>query len=748
MAILGLGASPAGAALTWDADGLTPGQTDGAGAWLDPNQWWDGSTNVTWTSGSDAVFGNGGAGGAVTLAGPTTVNSLTFNAFTGTYTLGADANAITLNSGITVSADANNTTIISPVTLGAAQSWTNNSSGLLTVGTGAVTNGGFLLTVGGSGNTTIGGAIGNGAGGLTKTGAGTLVLSGPNTYTGLTTVSGGTLRLSHADAVSSSSGVTLNGGNLVLDTTVNMTYLTLVAAGTVSGVGTMNFAPGGSILFDNGVTATAVATISSGIIGSPTFTERAGEQLTLDPGTTATQTLGDVSLRPRVSGQADVSLTLQGSTAGNSTGSITLTTSDNGNRASLNKRGSGTWTVGALQGAYNQRLVVNLYDTGRLVVKGDIYGIDLNFQSPNATLELQKAGDLFTVPPAGGSNKISKLQGTIDNTSGGLITIASNNQIASFAGDFTLSGDSVNFGTAKVVLTASPQVTVQNPAATMTLGGVISGSFGLTKAGDGRLELRGANTYTGGTVVKGGTLLVNNTTGSGTGTGAVTVNDGGTLGGTGTIGGAVTVASGGVLAPGASAGTLKANTRVTMAGGAIYNWEFTSPTAADKVVITGSLQLDSGWKLSLGGAGTPAFASTYDLFTYTGTFTGTFAGDIISTPAGWPTATIGQDELSNPKRIYLTFGRLGDTNSDGVVDAADFITLKKNFGSGAGAGPEAGDFDATGTVNWADLGILMSNMGAGGGAPATVPEPCSAMLLVFGAAALLRRRARIGRSGR
>jgi len=44
-------------------------------------------------------------------------------------------------------------------------------------------------------------------------------------------------------------------------------------------------------------------------------------------------------------------------------------------------------------------------------------------------------------------------------------------------------------------------------------------------------------------------------------------------------------------------------------------------------------------------------------------------------------------------------------------------------------------------VNWADLSILMSNMGAGGGAP-SVPEPCSAMLLVFGAAALLRRNRR------
>jgi autotransporter-associated beta strand protein len=584
-----------------------------------------------------------------------------------------------------------------------------------------------------------------GNGSLTQAGSGTLILSSANGYTGATTVSKGTLQLSHADAVSSSSaaaGLTLKGGNLTLDTAVNMTKLTLAAAGTVSG-GTMAFASGGSILFDDS-TGSRAGTISSGITGSPTYTATAGESMTPDPGTTATQTLGDVLLQCRVNGQADLSFTLQGSAADNSTGSITLKTSDNGQRAVLNKRGSGTWTVGALQGAYNQRLRVLLYDTGRLIVQGDIYGVELNISSASATLELQKSGDLFTVPsPAPGSgrapNKINALQGTIDNTSGGLITFASNPQTV-FAGDFTLSGDSVNFGAAAVTLGATRLVTVQNAAATMILGGVVSGTnCGLTKAGDGTLELRKANTYTGATVVNAGTLLVNSP-GSLDVASAVAVNDGGTLGGTGTIGGAVTVASGGVLAPGAIAGTLKANTSVAMAEGAIYNWEFTSPTEADKVVITGSLQLDSGWKLSLGGAGTPAFPSTYDLFTYTGTFTGTFADDIISTPAGWPTATIGQDELSNPKRIYLTFGRLGDTNGDNVVDAADFITLKKNFGTSTGAGVAAGDFNSSNTVNWADLGILMSNMGTGGGAPATAPEPCSAILLIFGAAALLRRR--------
>jgi len=91
---------------------------------------------------------------------------------------------------------------------------------------------------------------------------------------------------------------------------------------------------------------------------------------------------------------------------------------------------------------------------------------------------------------------------------------------------------------------------------------------------------------------------------------------------------------------------------------------------------------------------------------------------------------------------------LGDANGDGVVDAADYITLKKNFGKTTGAGASAGDFNSSGKVNWADLNILTNNFGAGAPAPAVTPEPCSAMLLVLGAVALMRRRAGIGRVGR
>ena len=51
-------------------------------------------------------------------------------------------------------------------------------------------------------------------------------------------------------------------------------------------------------------------------------------------------------------------------------------------------------------------------------------------------------------------------------------------------------------------------VDVENAGDTLTLSGVVSGSNGLTKIGDGTLTLSGSNTYTGGTLVSAGKLVL------------------------------------------------------------------------------------------------------------------------------------------------------------------------------------------------------------------------------------------------
>ena len=93
---------------------------------------------------------------------------------------------------------------------------------------------------------------------------------------------------------------------------------------------------------------------------------------------------------------------------------------------------------------------------------------------------------------------------------------------------------------------------------------------------------------------------------------------------------------------------------------------------------------------------------------------------------------------------------LGDTNGDGLVNAADYIALKTNMGLGSGAALADGDLDNDGDVDFDDLQILQDNYVApGGGASGstassppsgTVPEPATLGLLALGAMAVIRRR--------
>jgi len=58
------------------------------------------------------------------------------------------------------------------------------------------------------------------------------------------------------------------------------------------------------------------------------------------------------------------------------------------------------------------------------------------------------------------------------------------------------------------------------------------------------------------------------------------------------------------------------------------------------------------------------------------------------------------------------FGNMpGDANGDGVVDAADYIALKRAFGSSHTSPTEPTDFDGSGTVGYGDLLVLMGSFG-------------------------------------
>ena len=96
--------------------------------------------------------------------------------------------------------------------------------------------------------------------------------------------------------------------------------------------------------------------------------------------------------------------------------------------------------------------------------------------------------------------------GTIGNTSGNPITLSTNNA-QTWNGNFTFAGpNDLNLGAGPVTLNGNRTVTVASN--NLTVGGPISGSGSLTKAGLGTLILDGPNTYTGPTAVAAGTLAL------------------------------------------------------------------------------------------------------------------------------------------------------------------------------------------------------------------------------------------------
>ncbi|OYV02788.1 MAG: hypothetical protein CFE26_21805, partial [Verrucomicrobiales bacterium VVV1] len=204
-----------GANASWDANVSSANQQDGGGTWMNANQWRDNGVNSTWISGSSAIFGNNGTGGVVTLGANTTVGSLTFNSFNGTYTI-SGGGIMTLNNGVTNNSTSGAVSISTPLVLTAPQTWGGTSTGALTVG-GGITNNGHTLTIAVPGTVTLSASTNviTGSGGLTKNGSGRLILGAGGTvpvhaYSGTTTLNGGVTMVSNFNI--GSGNLTLNGG--------------------------------------------------------------------------------------------------------------------------------------------------------------------------------------------------------------------------------------------------------------------------------------------------------------------------------------------------------------------------------------------------------------------------------------------------------------------------------------------------------------------------------------------------------
>ncbi len=501
---IGANSSARAAVVTWDANGATANQTDGAGAWLDANKWWTGSANTDWTSGDDAVFGNGGTGGAVTLASPTTVNSLTFNTFGGTYTLGSAGQTITLNNGITKNAGSGVVTIASPITLGGDQTWTNNSTNALTINTPGIDTAGFNLTIDGSGTTML--AVVNqapisisGSGGLIKNGSGLLVWGGDNSsfFTGTTTINGGVVRVR--------SPATLGSGNLVLNGGVIEHYWSDDFTRSLGdGAGQVQILGGASGFSENGATGMTVniAGVTELVWGSAYFnpstfilqanTAQAGSSLTFAEGL-------DLNGNART---IAVNATTQGTWA-TITGVIRNTA---GTAASLTKAGPGILILNASS--------ANTYDGGTTISAGTLRFMKTNLMpavgevavQDGATLSVAVGGTGQWTTGLSGEGTIGGLLAGLGGQAGGTVSYSGNVMLGfHVSGTQTYSGDIADVGD----------------------------SLGIVVSNTGTIALTGNNSYTGQTLVLGGTLQfdsIGNVGGGNSSLGAPTTVANGTIG--------------------------------------------------------------------------------------------------------------------------------------------------------------------------------------------------------------------------
>lgn len=132
-------------------------------------------------------------------------------------------------------------------------------------GTGAVTLGSATLTTGVDGSSSLFSGVISGSGSLVKAGGGTFTLAGANTYSGGTTVLGGTL----AGNTTSLRGNITNNAVVLFDQNIDGTY-----AGSMSGSGMLAKTGGGNLTLTGANTYTGGTLIEGGSLSGTTASLR------------------------------------------------------------------------------------------------------------------------------------------------------------------------------------------------------------------------------------------------------------------------------------------------------------------------------------------------------------------------------------------------------------------------------------------------------------------------------------------
>jgi outer membrane autotransporter protein len=371
---------------------------------------------------------------------------------------------------------------------------TTISAGTLQLGNGGTTgaisgnvvdNGAFVLDR--SDTVTFAGAI-SGTGSLTQAGSGFAVLTGNNTYSGVTTIANGALVLGANGTTGSIAGNVVDNNVFYIDRSDQYVF-----GGTISGIG----------IFVQSGSGKTILTGTNTYLGPTAIWAGA---LQLGNGGTTGSIIGNVTDNAAlIFGRSD-NVVFSGLISGTGAvqqagpGKTTLT-------AASTYTGGTTISTGTLQignGGTTGSIVGNITDNGALVFD----------RSDNVTVSGNIAGT-GSLTQGGGGNSFLFLTGNDSYTGGttianGALVLGANGTTGSITGNIV-----------------DNNVFYIDRSNTYTFAGVISGPGVFVQAGSGTTILTGTNTYMGNTSIQNGTLQLGNggTTGSITGS----VIDAGTL---------------------------------------------------------------------------------------------------------------------------------------------------------------------------------------------------------------------------
>jgi autotransporter-associated beta strand protein len=507
---------------------------------------------------------------------------------------------------------------------------------------GVITNNGATGgTVTFNGGTYLG-VVSNGTGSGTvalNNASGVLALGPANTYSGITSVTGGIIQAPAASSVGTSGTIQIGNGtfdvsgtyssspNLVLTNVAStvaveagQTYTfggALAGAGSFNkgGLGTLVLATdnggyNGNIVLNGGVTQLA-STFGLGSAQISTGTTSVASGATLDLNG---QFIGEV-----FSSFAGV-LT-------NSSTSLAIVGVDNDATSAFGQiGGSSSFTVNGIGDIFLDRvsgaagLQINASGSNTVTLGGGLDNANLTLNVTSGTVSLAKTGTTATLH---GANTLTVAGGTvkIDSSGSGSFELGGGTFLVN-SGTFDINGTTQSTRVIDGTLTTGLVTNNNGSIGTLILGaqsstvsgsyaGVIAngtGQLSVTLIGTGTQTLGGTSTYTGNTNVSGGVLAVTGVLAS---SGNVNVNTSATaageLRGTGSVGKITLAASNGTniarVNPGTSVtgsvGTLTANS-LALNGGDL-RFDLVSPGASDAINVTGSTNFAAASTVTIEG---------------------------------------------------------------------------------------------------------------------------------------------------